>query len=545
MAQTGPPQQQLLQYHYQPQQLQQNSPQSLTETLYDGSRTGLWKTKLSLRISSFLACTVNIGLCIQIAISWSMLPICLFAPPAGIAACWNFIESISLCSHRDHRGFHPVICIVVDLLLWFGFTTSSVLMGVLGIEEDADYSGWYLNPEEADDFYYAALGMGILEILFHITLFVMTCYETHQQSIQPRIIYVQSGPNGAILISPLGYPITGQPQEGGLPQRNTENDRKNVPHKYPMISFPSSTSNTYEFADIDPSKSAEPLVEKNKRLLRLYGNSTNQRQPSPSPVRGMDMLYNAASQQLAADFPGPEHFRIGINLAWGKLDEYYQRLDETPIYYSAMALHPAYRWDWFDETWAHKPSWVEKAKEMVAVVWLSDYAHLEVRTSSRRGDNEPPAKRPRVFNPFEKNSPLPRSIPAYAAAIVGDEYQAWQTDREASDVNPMSAEGERLFSAAGKMVSGLRTGLDAEIIAIYQVLRSWYRAGLIKDLDPLFNSHLESKLDAGCGTLSDDELALAESKWLLEGEDSASEVDDSSQQQQAEELVSTSENEAG
>jgi hypothetical protein len=94
------------------------------------------------------------------------------------------------------------------------------------------------------------------------------------------------------------------------------------------------------------------------------------------------------------------------------------------------------------------------------------------------------------------------------------------------------------------LVSGLRTNLDAEIIAICQVLRSWYRAGLIKDLDPLLKSHLESKLDAGCVTLSEDELALAESKWLLEGENSASEVDDSSQQQQIEELVSTSESEA-
>jgi len=111
-------------------------------------------------------------------------------------------------------------------------------------------------------------------------------------------------------------------------------------------------------------------------------------------------------------------------------------------------------------------------------------------------------------------------------------------------IQPMSAECERLFSAAGKMISGLRTDLDAEIIAICQVLRSWHRAGLIKDLDPLLKSHLESKLDAGCGTQSDEELALAESKWLLEGEDSASEVDDSSQQQQAENLVSTSENEA-
>ncbi|KAI8411233.1 hypothetical protein FOFC_07827 [Fusarium oxysporum] len=204
-------------------------------------------------------------------------------------------------------------------------------------------------------------------------------------------------------------------------------------------------------------------------------------------------------KQLAADFPDPEHFRIGINLAWDKLDEYYQRLDETPIYYTAMALHPAYRWDWFDEMWAHKPSWVEKAKEMVADVWLSDYAHLEVRTSSSRGDDEPPSKRPRFFNPFEKNSRLPNSKPAYAAIIVGDEYQAWQTDREASDGD---------------------------------------------DLDPLLKSHLESKLDAGCVTLSEDELALAESKWLLEGENSASEVDDSSQQQQIEELVSTSESEA-
>ncbi|RKK10398.1 hypothetical protein BFJ66_g18361, partial [Fusarium oxysporum f. sp. cepae] len=152
-------------------------------------------------------------------------------------------------------------------------------------------------------------------------------------------------------------------------------------------------------------------------------------------VLGYELLLNTLEEykQLAADFPDPEHFRIGINLAWDKLDEYYQRLDETPIYYTAMALHPAYRWDWFDETWAHKPSWVEKAKEMVADVWLSDYAHLEVRTSSSRGDDEPPAKRPRFFNPFEKNSRLPNSKPAYAALIVGDEYQAWQTDREASD----------------------------------------------------------------------------------------------------------------
>ncbi|KAM3465658.1 hypothetical protein MY5147_009220 [Beauveria neobassiana] len=172
------------------------------------------------------------------------------------------------------------------------------------------------------------------------------------------------------------------------------------------------------------------------------------------------------------------------------------------------------------------------------------------------------------------NSRLPSSILTNAPAIIGDEYQAWQTDREAGDgdvrdpisywgtkqsryprlsrmaldfltIQPMSAECERLFSAAGKMISSLRTDLDAEIIGICQVLRSWYRAGLIKDLDPMLNSHVESKLDATYGALSDDELALAESKWLFDSEDSASEVDDLSQLQQAEELVvSSSESEA-
>ena len=290
-------------------------------------------------------------------------------------------------------------------------------------------------------------------------------------------------------------------------------------------------------------------------------------------VLGYELLLNTLEEykQLAAGFPDPEHFRIGINLAWDKLDEYYQRLDETPIYYTAMALHPAYRWDWFDETWSHKPSWVKKEKRWLptsgcpsTLILRLELPAVEATTSHQQ--------KGLGFSTLSRRTVVSQAMPASAAAIIGDEYQAWQTDREAGDSNvrdpirywitkksryprlsrmaldfltiqPMSAECERLFSAAGKMVSGLRTDLDAEIIAICQVLRSWYRAGLIKDLDPLLNSHVESKLDAAYGTLSDNELALAESKWLLEGEDSADEVDDLSQQQQAEELVARSESE--
>ena len=53
-------------------------------------------------------------------------------------------------------------------------------------------------------------------------------------------------------------------------------------------------------------------------------------------------------------------------------------------------------------------------------------------------------------------------------------------------IQPMSAECERLFAAAGRMVTPLRSRLDADIIGMCQVLRSWLRAGVIDDLDELF-----------------------------------------------------------
>jgi len=52
-------------------------------------------------------------------------------------------------------------------------------------------------------------------------------------------------------------------------------------------------------------------------------------------------------------------------------------------------------------------------------------------------------------------------------------------------VQAMSAECERLFSAAGRMVTPLRSQLEASTIAICQVLRSWLQAGIGEEVDPI------------------------------------------------------------
>jgi hypothetical protein len=151
---------------------------------------------------------------------------------------------------------------------------------------------------------------------------------------------------------------------------------------------------------------------------------------------------------------------------------------------------------------------------MIQNVWLNDYAYVDIRIFSRRSDgSEPSAKRLRYSdsykNPFGFDQQQPESPPT---AVKGDEYEQWQLNKEPGErrirdpikywikrqdryprlsrmaldfltIQAISAEYERAFSAAGKMVVAERNRLEVEAIAICQILRSWYLANVIKDLN--------------------------------------------------------------
>jgi hypothetical protein len=73
---------------------------------------------------------------------------------------------------------------------------------------------------------------------------------------------------------------------------------------------------------------------------------------------------------------------------------------------------------------------------------------------------------------------------------------------------PMSAECERLFSVAGRMVKALLNQLEASIIAICQVLRSWLQADIVEEVDPM----LLDKVGDTMGENSVEEKPVSE--WL-------------------------------
>ncbi|EAQ90620.1 hypothetical protein CHGG_02555 [Chaetomium globosum CBS 148.51] len=224
------------------------------------------------------------------------------------------------------------------------------------------------------------------------------------------------------------------------------------------------------------------------------------------------------------DLVDGEHVAINVNNAWMKLDKYYEKIGQSPLIYAATALHPRHRWGRFEAWREHHADWIEPAKLQVRELWRQQYRDLPVE---QKEASEPPTKIPRlssnrfaIFRTQERtptNSAPTSPSPFPSPALVElDEFERWQLDNSDFDwyeedpraywhkrrntyprlarmaldlhtVLPMSAEVERLFSVTGHMVTPLRNRLQANTISLCQILRSWYDAGVIDDLDPILS----------------------------------------------------------
>jgi hypothetical protein len=68
---------------------------------------------------------------------------------------------------------------------------------------------------------------------------------------------------------------------------------------------------------------------------------------------------------------------VGLNLGEKKLDEYYQKTDQSLVYVAAVVLHPRLKWKWLEKAWKDRPQWIKQAKNNVQMLW-SEYASLPV-----------------------------------------------------------------------------------------------------------------------------------------------------------------------
>jgi hypothetical protein len=199
-----------------------------------------------------------------------------------------------------------------------------------------------------------------------------------------------------------------------------------------------------------------------------------------------------------------------VNLAWKKLDQYYQVTDQSPVYVAAVALHPAYTWRWVRSKWKGRPDWITHSQHAVRQFWLKHYAQIDVEMGEG-GDDRPNAT---MWMDADITS---EEEEANLESSETDEYAKWCFEGRVPDVyHPlefwskprikhsyprlsrmardlftipaMSDEPERVFSSCGNMVTPQRGNLSADAIEESQCVKSWMKNGVITNLGATFEA---------------------------------------------------------
>jgi hypothetical protein len=222
----------------------------------------------------------------------------------------------------------------------------------------------------------------------------------------------------------------------------------------------------------------------------------------------------------AEDAP-EDHLAINVRAAWKKLNEYYNKLDDSPYYYAATSLHPYYK-AYFRQSWRDKPDWIARGEAGLQQLWAAFRPSL------------PPAARPKALGSNSISAQIAAIVNPQTTAtgdgVVVDQLELWRRDNEgwstaqyysgappvyywkalqskypqlsAFAINLMtipasSCDCERLFSDVGDLLEPRRRNIGANLLSAIQCVKSWRAAGF------------EPPSAAAIDSLSDDQIALS------------------------------------
>jgi hypothetical protein len=98
--------------------------------------------------------------------------------------------------------------------------------------------------------------------------------------------------------------------------------------------------------DQPPAHSTRQRRQNHHPHLSPEPQPANRAQPQPRSRRDANDELNDANRR---------HIRTAINNAWDKLNIYYIKTDDTPVYLAALVLHPGQKWKYFELKWAGRP----------------------------------------------------------------------------------------------------------------------------------------------------------------------------------------------
>ncbi|KAJ6437949.1 calcium permeable channel [Purpureocillium lavendulum] len=172
------------------------------------------------------------------------------------------------------------------------------------------------------------------------------------------------------------------------------------------------------------------------------------------------------------------YLRIGCNLGWMKLDQYYALTEDSPAYLASLVLHPAFRWSTVESQWSDHPDWLTRGRTAVQELW-EEYRSLPIEQDTI--PEQPTVSRMTTdLDDFMASIRKLGAQPAPSVCSVRDEYAEWVASTDPGDclvddpiqywllrrrqyprlsrmaidlfsIPAMSSEPERIFSLAGQM----------------------------------------------------------------------------------------------
>ncbi|KAI2483714.1 hypothetical protein Ptr902_06031 [Pyrenophora tritici-repentis] len=171
-----------------------------------------------------------------------------------------------------------------------------------------------------------------------------------------------------------------------------------------------------------------------------------------------------------------DHLHINLRAAWSKANDYYNKLDDSPVYYAAVCLHPYYKY-YCENSWADKPEWLTTANAGFKQLW-QQYKPSCQRPPSRTNTTTIANGIDDVIESFTRRNSNKEK------AAHDDEYERWRTqepewskEQYLGDGHPVICDCERLFSELGDLLEPKRRAIGSELLAALQLVRSWVKAG--------------------------------------------------------------------
>lgn len=216
-----------------------------------------------------------------------------------------------------------------------------------------------------------------------------------------------------------------------------------------------------------------------------------------------------ATPYEGVDFKEPDapedHLAINLRAAWAKANAYFAKLDESPVYYAAVILHPYYKY-YCDNSWASNPHWLTAANAAFQKLWAEYKPSLDQCEPVRRraivssgidnaidafvGDERRFDGGPAQLDEFDRWKKYePRTLKEDYCSARPIEY--WLTMRnkypnlarlaiDVLSVPASSCDCERMFSELGDLLEPRRRQISSQLLAAIQCVRGWIKAGFRK-----------------------------------------------------------------